>query len=210
MGSKNRKGGIPLTDEELKHRLQVFIECGGQPFRAAKVLGLSSSSTQHTLNLLRQRGMLTTDMIPEGVPERDRLEWQEEKIALKDKVRELEGALASVQRENVTAKTVREYIIGLAGETPNPPSWLVRSLPKKSRSPGTPMTIWAISDLHLSFSNAKPMHIFGENGLQLSVFFPLFGLAIALGFAYEKTRNLVVVWTIHAAFNGWTVFIMLT
>ena len=25
------------------------------------------------------------------------------------------------------------------------------------------MTIWAISDLHLSFSHAKPMHIFGEH-----------------------------------------------
>ena len=25
------------------------------------------------------------------------------------------------------------------------------------------MTVWAISDLHLSFSNAKPMHIFGEH-----------------------------------------------
>jgi len=52
------------------------------------------------------------------------------------------------------------------------------------------------------------MHILGKQA-NVGVFFPLFGLAVVLGYAYERTRNLAVAWTMHAAFNGWAVLVML-
>jgi membrane protease YdiL (CAAX protease family) len=49
----------------------------------------------------------------------------------------------------------------------------------------------------------------GGGWSQLGVAPPLFGLAIALGYAYERTKNLVVIWTMHAAFNAGSVLLMI-
>jgi len=65
-------------------------------------------------------------------------------LKLKDELRATKSELAAVQRDNITAKKVREEIIGLTEMAPSPPQWTID--PSRHESPLVPMVMW--SDWH--------------------------------------------------------------
>jgi len=71
-------------------------------------------------------------------------EWATEKLALQNKIRELELELKSIRRNNITAKFIREQIFKIAEQSPDPPNWLVREV--KTGDAGIP--VLNLSDAH--------------------------------------------------------------
>ncbi len=119
-----------LTDAELIYRLHIRAELGSKG--AAEKLGISESTERTAIRAAQKRG-LTTSTVEIA---------EEEK--LKTKVKALEGELAAIKRDNLTAEKVREELLGLAAQTPDPPKWLNNT--KGGSFAGVPVTFW--SDWH--------------------------------------------------------------
>jgi predicted phosphodiesterase len=84
---------------------------------------------------------------------------------LKDKVRSLEASIKTAQKETLTEHYVREKIIGLSSQQPQPPNWLV----KKTSSAGWQAvpTIF-ISDTHWG-EVVEPSQVGGVNSYNLQI-----------------------------------------
>lgn len=80
---------------------------------------------------------------PEQAPE-ERRELQ----ALRDRCTRLEAALREADRASISEQDIREKILGLAAQTPDPPNWLIEGNRQQSGIAGVPSTIW--SDWHLT------------------------------------------------------------
>lgn len=125
----------PLNDAELIAALRLVQEYGSQA-AAARAAGETRTTFQHKVHEAKSRG-LTADSQPAA---------QEREIArLKSKLAVAEKSLASIEKDNNTAESVRKIIYGLAELTPEPPAWIRKSA--KHGAPGVPMTIW--SDWHV-------------------------------------------------------------
>jgi hypothetical protein len=88
-----------------------------------------------------------------------------EVVRLRDKVTRLQAQLAEIDRDELTDAEVREKILGLAAQTPEPPKWLVRET-RGSGVTGVPSTIW--SDWHLG-EVVNRAEVNGVNEFNLSI-----------------------------------------
>ena len=84
---------------------------------------------------------------------------------LQRRIVDLEGEVRRLNKEQAEALYVRERIIGLTGQMPNPPSWIVDP-PKSSKSPGVP-TLFC-SDWHWG-EVVDPGQVSGVNTYNLKI-----------------------------------------
>ena len=131
------KRRAPATREELQKAVNTFA-FSRNLIEAAETLHMSHQTLQGWIRRAEQLGIQAGDV--QNTPE-----WLQEKVGLQDQVRDLKAQIAASRRENLTAAVVREHILKLAAETPEPPKWLVRPLAKGDRA-GVPCVMW--SDWH--------------------------------------------------------------
>ena len=119
-----------LTDAELIYRLHLRTELGASA--AAAKLGISQGQERTAIRAAKKRGLST---MTAEISEEDKL---------RTKVKALEGELASIKKENLSAQAIRQEIFNLAAETPEPPAWINETAPSKFA--GVPISFW--SDWH--------------------------------------------------------------
>ena len=120
-----------LSDSELVYRLQL-VQKHGNATKAAKTAGVAESSMRASIRQAKSKGLTATS----------KLAHTEDVLRTKNKM--LEGELAAIKRENVTADEIRQKLYGLSSMVPSPPRWL--NAKSVSGSPGVPVAIW--SDFH--------------------------------------------------------------
>jgi hypothetical protein len=117
--------------------LDAFTDCGGVILRAARKLGLPEGTYRNRLIAARRHGMT-----PGGKGVDDSQEDLLE--AFRNRIRELETAIAVSKRETLSDEWVKHKIVKLAESEPTIPEWMVKT-PKKEIT-GVP-TLFA-SDWH--------------------------------------------------------------
>ena len=120
----------PITDEEIRTRLQIIESVGLEA--AANQLGMTTSGLRTTQVEARRRKITANGAVSE-------------EAKLRTKVKALTAELSAIHRDNITADEIRRTIYGLSADTPSPPSWLAGS-GKAAKSSGVPMVMW--SDWH--------------------------------------------------------------
>lgn len=174
----------PISDAERKRRKTVIEDCyregyaplgvsggkGSAIGEAARRLKLNSATLGTWIGrevsfrpddtLFRPAETEVLPKKPEPPPE-ERRELQR----LRDKCSRLEAALREADRAEVTERDIREKILGLAGHTPEPPSWLIR-VAGSSGVTGVPSTIW--SDWHCN-ELVDPAQVNGVNEFNLKI-----------------------------------------
>jgi len=119
------------TDGELAEVLRVVAR-HEQAKDAALELGVPAQTVSSWLAEAKRRGIT--------------IETKADiEAKLKTKVKTLEAALRSAQRENDTAEEIRRRVYELAERSPEPPEWVYRDRGASGKR-GTPCTIW--SDWH--------------------------------------------------------------
>ncbi len=93
---------------------------------------------------------------------------------LRARIHELETQLKAVQKETTDALYVREKIIGLTGQTPDPPEWIIKA-PRSKNTPGVPTLF--VSDWHWT-EVVEPAQVGGVNAYNLTI-------------AHERARTLI-------------------
>jgi len=123
----------------------------GATARAAQSLGISKKTFNSRLNVAREYYDIEPDWSlykPVGrgseIPQATDPSLLEI-IRLKDENRALEAEIKSIQRDEISAEKVREFIAGVKKALPEPPVWMVD--PKPGGSAGVPLTLW--SDWHI-------------------------------------------------------------
>lgn len=125
-------GQSSVTPAQKAEALAALEKTKGNKLAAAKLLSLPEGTFRNRL-----RAALTEPTpAPDGIDER---------IELRDKIRSLTAQIASIHRETLDDKYVKEKIIGLVSEPIAPPNWLAKPLKTKT-APGVP-TLFA-SDWH--------------------------------------------------------------
>lgn len=116
----------------------IDMEAQGLPvMEAAKLLDIPHQTYRSRLQKAHQLGLTPG-------PVEEMSEMAQEVQDLKDQIRALNGELRTTRRENITSQAVRKVILGLADQSPSPPTWTLR--PDKMGDAGIP--ILKISDLH--------------------------------------------------------------
>lgn len=123
-----------LTDEKLQEALAAYEKCDQNAEAAAELLGIPRSTLRGRLKILKLQGTQPVSVQSKST-----------EFELRDEIRTLKAQIASFHRETLDAKYIKEKIIGIAEQSPQPPKWLVKSNPPKN-SPGVP-TLFA-SDWH--------------------------------------------------------------
>lgn len=148
----------PLDPKLAQQAVDTLARFGGNQTKAYEHLGLSKSTFQNRLKAAARIGVKAPDL------EADLLD--EEKLAAKDQIRALKGALAKSQRDNITAEHVRKHIIGLAEMSPTPPNWLIDAKRNPHGIAGVPSVMW--SDWHWG-EVVDPAQINGINEYNIAI-----------------------------------------
>lgn len=143
-----------LSQKQKAEALSALEKCGGNTSAAARLLNIPRATFQNRVAAAK----LDADA-PAPTPEID------DRIELRDKIRTLKAELASINRETLDAKYVKEKIIGLADTPMNPPAWLVAPL-KNKHAPGVP-TLFA-SDWHHG-ERVFPKQVNGVNEYNMEI-----------------------------------------
>lgn len=128
----------PISPEDLQEVVDALEKADGNQSQAARDIGIPRQTFVHRLEAARLAGCA-----PGGKPTEKTL--QQRIVGYKDTIRELQGTIKSIQRDNLSAEVVRKHIVGLAEAEPDIPDWVV-STEHSDDMPGTPVTIW--SDFH--------------------------------------------------------------
>lgn len=174
----------PLSKKEVKRREDMLAACLREGFapkgvanghgsaceEAARRLGLPSGTLQRDIAARRIKADWSKYVEPEpAAPEPIETaklnDDRRTERALRDKITRLEAQLRELDRENVSEREVRERILKLAAETPDPPKWLVQDR-KGSGVTGVPSTIW--SDWHVG-ENVSAAEMHGSNAFSLAI-----------------------------------------
>ncbi len=91
-------------------------------------------------------------------------EIEKERVGVKDEIRDLKAQIRSIHRDNLTAEVVRKHIIGLAEQSPEPPTWLSKASHRGGTS--VPVTNW--SDWHWG-EVVDPAQINGINEYSMAI-----------------------------------------
>lgn len=127
----------------LKQTVNALAITGGNQVRAAEMLGIARSTLQTRMRAAKLRGVEADD-VPSletdkaALAERDRL-------AMQDRIRDLETQIKTIHRNELTAENVRRLIFDLSDRAPEPPRWTVKA-PKRPSTTGVPSVLW--SDWH--------------------------------------------------------------
>jgi len=121
-----------LTDAELVNYLKLIRDAGDNISQAARDNGLNRAALSMWCNEAQARGLTADSKV---MDEADRLRVE---IAAANK------RIKAITKENDTAESIRQEILGLSARTPEPPKWLLKD--GKPGTRGTPMTVW--SDWH--------------------------------------------------------------
>ena len=141
--------------EKQKAEARAAMEkCGGNMSAAARLLNISRTTMQG-----RVAAAALDTGAPPPTPEVD------DRIELRDKIRTLRAELASINRETLDAKYVKEKIIGLVEAPITPPQWLVAPA-KNKHAPGVP-TLFA-SDWHHG-ERVFPKQVNGVNEYNMEI-----------------------------------------
>lgn len=147
-----------LDPRLAQQAIDTLARFGGNETKAAEHLKLPRATFQSRLKAAKRQDMAEPDVKPDLL--------DEEKLAAKDQVRALKAALASAQRDNITAEHVRKHIIGLAAMRPDPPKWLVDVKRNPNGIAGVPSVMF--SDWHWG-EVVDPAQINGINEYNLDI-----------------------------------------
>lgn len=137
----HRPEGIKLTARKISRvELQQAVDLvttHKTACAAAKVCGVPTGTLTHRFDAAMRAGIKpsASAILPGEI----------EVVRLRGEVRDLQAQIAAFHRETLDDRLVRERILNLAAQTPNPPGWLIEPLAKKHTA-GVP-TLFA-SDWH--------------------------------------------------------------
>jgi transposase-like protein len=173
----------PASDHaKLKQAVNACKAHGDNQSEAARTLGISRTTLQSRLREAKTRNITADDDPVYDVADlTDR-----ERIALEDKIRDLQAEIKAIHRSELSEEKVREQVFGLAAVKPNPPSWLINATRGAGVS-GVPSVLW--SDWHWG-EVVRPEQVNHVNEYNLSV-------------AHARLRKLVER-TIDLCFNHMT------
>lgn len=143
-----------LSPKLKAEAVAALKKCSGNISAAARLLNMPRQTLKNRLDAAARDANA-----PAPAPEVD------DRIELRDKIRTLKAELASVNRETLDAKYVKEKIIGLVDTPTNPPKWLVAPL-KNKHAPGVP-TLFA-SDWHHG-ERVFPKQVNGVNEYNMEI-----------------------------------------
>jgi hypothetical protein len=150
----------PLPDALLKQAVNACTAAGTKS-DAARALGIPVTTLRSRLETAKQRGIKADDH-----PEMDAIALGErERIALQDKIRDLQAEIKAIHRSELSEEKVREQVFGLSGIRPTPPSWLVNPKAGQGMS-GVPCALW--SDWHWG-EVVRPDQVNNVNEYSLSI-----------------------------------------
>lgn len=158
-----------LTKEQRDEAIAAVNAAGGNVMLASRMTGIHESTLR---NRISSRGAPTGTKLE---PRQPKSPPTDETLELKDRIRTLRAQIASINRENLDARYVKEKIIKLVDEPKEPPSWLTPATKAKKQSPGVP-TLFA-SDWHHG-ERVFPRQVNGVNQYDMDI-------------AHERARRLV-------------------
>jgi hypothetical protein len=145
-----------LTQAQKDDAVAAFNKAGGNIGAAAVMLGLHDSTF---------RNRLKAAQLDSGVDILEPKGDVDERVELRDKIRTLAAQIASIHRETLDDKYVKEKIIGLAAAPITPPNWLAKPAKTKT-APGVP-TLFA-SDWHHG-ERVFPSQVGGVNEYNMEI-----------------------------------------
>lgn len=171
----------PVPDHLLQQAVNAYAASGSKT-KAAKSLGIPPQTLRNRLEMALARGLRAdTDPTTDAAALSER-----ERIAMQDKIRDLQAEIKAIHRSELSEEKVREQVFGLSGVKASPPSWLVNAKPGSGNS-GVPSVLW--SDWHWG-EVVKPEQVNHVN-------------EYSLGIAHARLR-LLVERTIDLCFNHMT------
>jgi hypothetical protein len=148
----------PHTEAELQQAMNAVAEYGSIS-AAARALKIPRNTLDSRYQRARDQGVVVgknLDIADLGAHER---------IALQDRVRDLEALLKSERRERLSEDVVRKELFGLSNAIVSPPRWAIEPSKKVDR-PGIPSLF--LSDLHWG-EIVLPGQIHGKNEYNVSI-----------------------------------------
>jgi len=129
-----------MTDHTLEEAVNALVLAKGNKAKAARELGIATSTYKDQLLQAEKLGLKPTILPPDIATEMESLKLQH-----LSEIRELKNKLKASQRENLTADAVRKYIYGLNDFEPAIRKW-DKPANVESGNPGTPIVL--LSDFH--------------------------------------------------------------
>jgi len=164
----------------MQEALDAYYLSGKDKLAAAASLDIPRTTYQNRYNRAIRAGL---EPSPHAINAADpEVKWNQERQSFKDEIRDLKSQLNNIQRDNVSAGRLREFVAGVAESLPEPPKWLVAE--KEVGDAGVPLTVW--SDWHIGEVVAKEQ-VAGLNEYNLEI-------------ARNRVRRLVET-IIHLCFN---------
>jgi hypothetical protein len=151
--------GSLLSDEQITQIKETYVECGIKA-EVARRLGISRTVVHRVLRDVeapKSRTKSPDDNNDDVIRDRNAM--------LEQRVKDLERALTATKKEAVTAKTVREYILGLKAHEPPKATRIRKSKKEFDRDSGTPALF--LSDLHWG-EKVNPNEVFNLNQYDLA------------------------------------------
>lgn len=148
----------PLTKEQKEEVVRALERCNGNKVEAARALGLPPGTFNNRLRT-------AMNSMPEAVAAAEPKPDTDERIELRDKIRTLTAQIASIHRETLDAKYVKEKIIGLVEVPVSPPTWTTKPLKTKT-APGVPCLF--ASDWHHG-ERVFPAQVGGVNEYNMEI-----------------------------------------
>src|SRR5689334_4063141 len=125
----------PCSDDQLIAALEALSRHEGNKDRAASELGMTRSAFRNRLNRAAQRGMVGNGgvaLVPAAPPAAEVPDLSKrDRIALQDRIRDLEAEIKATHRDELTEQSIRDTIFGLANTAVTPPQWAIAA-PKKA------------------------------------------------------------------------------
>lgn len=154
------RAGNPGVGREVLQQAANAVEVHPSKLEAARALGIGRGCLENRLRRAADLGIKadTAGTDPVKLAQRER-------IALQDRVRDLQNQITAMHREQLTEDKIRDKIFGLATAQLSPPLWAAQS-GKKADGPGIPSVLW--SDWHWG-EVVKPAQVNGVNKFDLGV-----------------------------------------
>jgi transposase-like protein len=122
----------PATPAELQRAVDLYEKYRSQT-KAAQAMGISRNTIRDWLRRAKTDGIVAGGKVEVDLQAEREVEYQ-------DQIRELQLQLATIRRDNITARIVRETILKLSDVELSPPSFLIK--PRRSGNAGIPVTMW--------------------------------------------------------------------
>lgn len=142
-----------LTDAQLIDTMKVVAKHGSANAAAATELGIQMAQVRGRLQIAKARGLTANTVIKDPL------------VKAKIDIADLRRQVAQLEREEDTAKAIRQEIFNLAAHTPEPPAWLTDTR-KGTANRGTPFAMW--SDWHYG-EVVRPEEVGGVNNFNAKI-----------------------------------------